>query len=119
MSAVTAESKHLLVIDDEWIVRTVTVGLLEMAGYTVEQAEGAHDVEVAAFELLKERWDEINSQVLFLFKTRTMEELQSEAGLRMLDHDLIQELDRTAFGDHGEGKITSVTRILWAGMLLQ
>ena len=82
--------------------------------YTVRE-----DREHEAFELIKERWDQANSRVLLLFKTRTMEELQSETGVRMLEHELMQELDRVLFPDMGEGKAAAVTRVLWNDWLLQ
>jgi len=82
--------------------------------YTVRE-----DREHEAFERIKQHWEQVNSDVLLILKTRTMEELQSEAGVRMLEHDLIQDLDRTLFPGAHDDKVASVTRILWKDWLLQ
>jgi flagellar basal body-associated protein FliL len=82
--------------------------------YTVRE-----DREQEAFEHIKEHWEQANSDVLLILKTRSMEELQAEAGVRMLEHDLIQALERTMFPGAKDERAASVTRILWNDWLLQ
>ena len=82
--------------------------------YTVRE-----DLEDAAFAQIEQNWEHANSNVLLILKTRSMEELQSETGVRMLEHDLIQDLDRTLFPEHGGHKVARVSRILWNDWLLQ
>ncbi|MFK7739082.1 MAG: hypothetical protein AB8H80_02075 [Planctomycetota bacterium] len=81
--------------------------------YTVRE-----DLEHDAYEQIKSKWDEANSRALLLFKTRSMEELTSEAGIRLLEHDLIEEMDKVLFGD-SEEKLAKVTRVMWIDWLLQ
>lgn len=82
--------------------------------YTVRE-----DREDEAFEQIGQHWEQANSNVLMILKTRSMEELQSESGIRMLEHDLIADLDRTLFPGRGDAKVAAVTRVLWSDWLLQ
>lgn len=77
------------------------------------------DNEAAAFEQIKKRWELANSNVLLLLKTRSMEELNSEAGVRMLEKDILDDLDRTLFPADGGHKIASVSRVMWSKWLMQ
>ncbi|MBX3462934.1 MAG: hypothetical protein KF830_07170 [Planctomycetes bacterium] len=77
------------------------------------------DQEAAAFAQIKEHWELANSNALLLLKTRTMEELQSEAGVRMLEKDLLDDLDRTLFPEHGGQKLARVSRVMWSKWLMQ
>lgn len=81
--------------------------------YTVRE-----DLEAEAYEQIKRRWDEVDSRALLLFKMRSYDELNSEAGVRLLEHDLRQELDDALFGS-GDDKIAEVSRIIWKGILTQ
>lgn len=82
--------------------------------YTVRE-----DLEGEAFEQIKAHWEQAKSNVLLILKTRSMEELQSETGVRMLEKDVIDDLDRTFFQKHGEASIAKVTRVLWLKWLMQ
>lgn len=77
------------------------------------------DQEGAAFEQIKEHWELANSNVLLLLKTRSMEELQSESGVRMLEKDILDDLDRTLFPEHDGRKIAKVSRVMWSKWLMQ
>lgn len=81
--------------------------------YTVRE-----DREEQAFEQVKTHWEQANSNTLLLLKTRSMEELQSEAGVRFLEKDLIDDLDRVLF-PAGQDKVAKVTRVLWQKWLMQ
>jgi flagellar basal body-associated protein FliL len=82
--------------------------------YTVRE-----DKEHDAFEQIKTHIEQANSNVLLLLKTRSMEELQSEAGIRMLEKDLIDDLDRTLFPGKGDEKVAQVSRVIWSKWLMQ
>ncbi len=82
--------------------------------YTVRE-----DLEEDAFKLIKANWEKAKSNVLLILKTRSMEELQSEAGVRMLEKDIIDDLDRTFFQRHGEPSVGKVTSVLWQKWLMQ
>jgi hypothetical protein len=82
--------------------------------YTVRK-----DREPKAFELIKANWEQANSDALMLLKRRSMEELQSDTGMRILEKDLIDELDRALFGQPGTERIATVTRVLWGDLLFQ
>lgn len=81
--------------------------------YTVRE-----DLETEAFEQVKANWEEANSNTLLLLKTRSMEHLNSEAGVRFLEKDLIDDLDHTLF-PAGPDKVAKVTRVLWQKWLMQ
>ncbi|HEX5054021.1 MAG TPA: hypothetical protein VFZ65_19740 [Planctomycetota bacterium] len=82
--------------------------------YTVRE-----DLEGQAFEQIKEHWEQANSNMLKILKSRSMEELQSEAGVCMLEKDIVDDLDRTMFpAVHGK-KIARVTRVMWSKWLMQ
>ena len=73
-----------------------------------------------AFEQIKEHWEDARSVTLDVFANRSWEELNSEAGRRMLEKDLIDELDRALFpAAKNEPKIARVTRVNWAKRLMQ
>jgi flagellar basal body-associated protein FliL len=85
--------------------------------YTVRE-----DREHEAFAAIETNWDEANSKTLMLLKNRSMEELQTDLGLRTLERDLIDELDRALFPAAAKGgtdKVARVTRVLWRDMLFQ
>ena len=82
--------------------------------YTVRE-----DLEGEAFKLIKQNWEQANSDALMLLKRRSMAELQSDTGVRILEKDMIDELDRALFGRPGTERIATVTRILWVDMLFQ
>lgn len=82
--------------------------------YTVRE-----DREAAAFEQVKANWETVNSEALMLLKRRSMAELQSDTGLRLLEKDLIDELDRVLFPVVDNEKIAKVARVLWGDMLFQ
>lgn len=77
------------------------------------------DHEQAAFEQIKENWELANSNVLLLLKTRSMEELQSESGVRMLEKDILDDLDRTLFPERDGHRIAKVSRVMWSKWLMQ
>ncbi|MEO6593317.1 MAG: flagellar basal body-associated FliL family protein [Planctomycetota bacterium] len=82
--------------------------------YTVRE-----DLERHAFDEIKAHWEQANSNLLKILKTRSMEELQSEAGVSMLEKDIIDDLDRTMFPpEHGQ-KTARVTRVMWSKWLMQ
>lgn len=76
------------------------------------------DREQAAFDELKKNWEEANSRALLLLKTRSFEELNTEAGIRILENDMIADLDRALF-PAGESKVAHVTKVLWIKWLMQ
>jgi len=77
------------------------------------------DQEGEAFELIKSHWEEASSKVLDVLTNRSMEELQSDAGLRSLEKDVIDELDRLFFGIKKEGKVARVSKMIWQKRLFQ
>lgn len=86
--------------------------------YTVRE-----DLEPEAFAAIGAAWEDAHSKALMLLKNRSMEELESDLGLRLLERDLVDELDRVLFperpaGDAG-GKVARVTRVIWREMLFQ
>ncbi|HEX6811796.1 MAG TPA: hypothetical protein VF384_09265 [Planctomycetota bacterium] len=92
--------------------------------YTVRE-----DLEARAFERIEQQWEQVVSNVLVLLKTRSMEELRSDAGVAQLEKELIDDLDRTLFpaslfpgqptGGNGNHKLARVTRVMWSKWLLQ
>ncbi len=48
-----------------------------------------------------------------------MEELRTESGIRMLEKDMIDDLDRTLFPEYGDDKVAQVARVLWVKQLFQ
>lgn len=81
--------------------------------YTVRE-----DREHEAFELIKTNWEQANSNALMLLKNRSKEELDSDLGMRTLEKDLIDELDRTLFPSKPE-KVARVSRVLWGDLIFQ
>ena len=82
--------------------------------YTVRE-----DLEEQAFEQIKENWDKAKDHVIVILKSRTLEELQSEVGMQLLKHDLMQDLDATLFPDVGHGKPAEVSDLFWDDLLFQ
>jgi hypothetical protein len=86
--------------------------------YTVRE-----DREQEAFESIKANWDEAHSNALMMLKNRSMEELQEARGLRLLERDLIDELDRVLFPTvakpTGPDKVATVARVFWRDILFQ
>ncbi len=77
------------------------------------------DQEGEAFEKIKENWEQANSNVLLILKTRSYEELQTEAGVRTLEKDILDDLDRTLFPGDPKTKIARITRVMWSKWLMQ
>lgn len=82
--------------------------------YTVRE-----DREAQAFARIEQQWEQVISNVLVLLKSRSMEQLRSDAGVAMLEKELIDDLDRTLFPGVGEQKIARVSRVMWSKWLLQ
>ena len=82
--------------------------------YTVRE-----DLEHEAFEQIKVNWDLASSNTLCILTNRSIEEFNSEAGLRILEKDLIDDLDRTVFPTVKGEKIARVTRVIWNKRLYQ
>jgi len=82
--------------------------------YTVRE-----DLEAEAFEKIKENWDLAKSNTLQILTNRSIEEFSSEQGLRSLEKDLIDDLDRTVFPAKKGEQIARVTRVLWDKRLYQ
>ena len=77
------------------------------------------DLHDQAYEAMKQHWNMANSKVLSVLRSRSVKELQSETGERMLEHDLIQALNEVFFHvDDGE-PIAEITEIMWGEILLQ
>jgi len=81
--------------------------------YTVRE-----DLEKEAFAKIKDRWEEAKSNCLEVLSNRSLEELNTESGLRMLEKDLVDDLDRTLF-PKTEDKIARVSRVIWGKRLYQ
>ena len=89
--------------------------------------ECSEDVEDAAFAQLKENYDDAKHAIMLVLHRTSVHSLQSEAGLELLELDLVNALNEelfgaTAGGGHGHGghePIARVTRILWADIQLQ
>ncbi|HLQ36577.1 MAG TPA: hypothetical protein VK348_02160 [Planctomycetota bacterium] len=77
------------------------------------------DHEPAAFEAIKTGWDRAKSNCLLLMRNRTLRELNSENGSRILAQELVEELDHTLFPGKRDDKVAQVTEILWSKWLLQ
>jgi len=75
--------------------------------------------EPAAFEAIKTGWDRAKSNCLLLMRNRTLRELNSENGSRILAQELVEELDHTLFPGKRDDKVAQVTEILWSKWLLQ
>ncbi|MCA8954255.1 MAG: flagellar basal body-associated FliL family protein [Planctomycetes bacterium] len=82
--------------------------------YTVRE-----DREEEAFELIKEKWRQVNSNILLILSNRSMDELRTESGIRMLEKDLIDDIDRTLFPERDGEKVAKIARILWIKQLFQ
>lgn len=90
--------------------------------YTVVQDKEKKDVEHAAFDMIKENWDRAFGAAGSLLRSRTFEELNSESGETMLEHDLLEMLTEKLFHSHlpeGEEPIAKVTEIIWKDWLAQ
>lgn len=83
--------------------------------------DSREDLEEKAFEQLKEHWEEAKSVTLLLFRERGLEELQSSAGMKVLEKDLVEALDHTLFpiDPHTKQKYGKVTAIVWGKLLHQ
>ncbi|MBL8750668.1 MAG: flagellar basal body-associated FliL family protein [Planctomycetes bacterium] len=77
------------------------------------------DQEKEAYDRIVENWEQANSNVLLILKTRSYEELQTEAGVRTLEKDILDDLDRTLFPGDPKTKIARVTRVMWSKWLMQ
>lgn len=71
------------------------------------------DLEKDAFKLIEENWETAKSNALDVLANRSIEELNSEAGRRILTSDLIDDLDRSLFPGKKEDKIARVERVIW------
>jgi len=77
------------------------------------------DQEDPAFDSIKENWEQAQSNVLLILKTRSYEELNTEAGVRTLEKDILDDLDRTLFPGDQKTKLARVTRVMWSKWLMQ
>lgn len=82
--------------------------------YTVRE-----DREGDAFRMIKANWEQANSDALKLLKNRSVKELQSELGLKTLEKDLVDELDRVLFPGKGADKVARISRVLWVDLYIQ
>ena len=82
--------------------------------YTVRE-----DLEEEAFHQIEERWLQAKSNLLMILTSRSVEELRTEAGMKMLERAMIDDLDRTLFEGHGDERTAEVTRIMWEKTLFQ
>lgn len=71
------------------------------------------DLEKDAFKLIQDNWETAKSNALDVLANRSIEELNSEAGRRILTSDLIDDLDRSLFPGKKEDKIARVERVIW------
>ena len=76
------------------------------------------DHETQAFDQIKQNWESALHGTLMLLMNRSMEELRSETGMRILEKDMIDELDRVLF-PKGADKVARVTRVMWVDWLFQ
>ncbi len=78
------------------------------------------DLEHDAFERIKEAWTEAYSRVLTLLSQRSMAELRTEAGFRMAEKAILDELNRAIFPTLGEEEpIAEIVRLMWQQKLFQ
>ena len=77
------------------------------------------DEEDKAFAMIRDNWEQANSNVLLILKTRSMEELGSESGMRTLEKDILDDLDRTLFPGDPKTKLARVSRVMWSKWLMQ
>ncbi|MBM4061721.1 MAG: flagellar basal body-associated FliL family protein [Planctomycetes bacterium] len=75
--------------------------------------------EKEAFELLQRHWEEAKAATLEVLANRAIDELSSETGRRLLEKDLVDELDRTLFPGRKEAKVARVTRVYFLNRLFQ
>lgn len=85
--------------------------------YKVHQDVTKHDMQDAAFELIKKNWDMANSASLELLRSRSIKEFGSESGSAILKHDLIERLNGAFFPD--EHPVAQVTDVMWVDWLMQ
>ena len=85
--------------------------------YKVHQDSEKKDKEHEAFELIKKNWDMAKYQSLLLLKSRSIKELNSEAGVRLLEHDMMVELNRAFFGE--EDPIAAVSGVMFPSIIVQ
>lgn len=90
--------------------------------YTVTQEKNTKGVEHAAFELIKKYWERADGIAGELLRSRTYEQLQSESGEKILEHDMIKALTGELFSKdlpEGQEPIAKVTEIIWKDWLTQ
>jgi flagellar basal body-associated protein FliL len=75
--------------------------------------------EEDAFHLIKDRWEEGKANALEVLSNRSIAELNSEAGRRHLERDLVEDLDRTFFPGTKDTKFARVTRVLISKRITQ
>lgn len=78
----------------------------------------------AAFESIKQNWEEAKSHCLDILRNVSREELNSEAGTAFLRSNLVDELDRTLFPEHEKGAVVGkryprITGVIWEKILCQ
>jgi flagellar basal body-associated protein FliL len=81
--------------------------------------EVREDREQKAFEQIKAHWDRARSNCLLLLKARTLRELNSENGQRILAKDLTDELNASLFPGIERDKMARVTEVLWSKFIIQ
>ena len=110
--------QHPDVMEHQWNPRTQAGRAYASAGfYFVYRVRD--DREAEAFEAIKVNWDRARSNVLLLLKARTLVDLNSENGQKVLAKDLVDELDATLFPGRRAEKVAQVTEILWSKWMLQ
>jgi hypothetical protein len=77
------------------------------------------DLEHEAFEQIRQNWLFANSNVLVMLKGLSWEELTSESGGKLLEKQVLDELDRTLFPATDGHKAAKVTRVVWTKWLMQ
>lgn len=81
--------------------------------------EVREDEEALAFDQIKLHWDRAHSNCLLLLKARTLRELNSENGQRVLAKDLADELNASLFAPKDGVKVARVSEVLWKKWMIQ
>jgi len=85
--------------------------------YKVHQDVKKTDKQDAAIKLIGQNWDSATATSLELLRSRTVKELGSEMGSKILKHDLIERLNNSFFP--GEHPVAQVSDVLVLGLLMQ
>ncbi|MFT4512146.1 MAG: flagellar basal body-associated protein FliL [Planctomycetota bacterium] len=90
--------------------------------YTLTQEKGKADIEHAAFELIVKNWKRASSDAGSVLRSRSYEELSSESGMKLLEHDLLEALTEAMFAHdlpEGQEPIARVSEIMVNELLKQ